>query len=46
MAATPIYDSTRKTIGGEDHPVIARFAPPAEPGSNEIRDAVAEALAE
>jgi hypothetical protein len=46
MAATPIYDFTRKTIDGEDHRVLARFAPPAEPGSNEIRNAVAEALAE
>lgn len=35
-----------KFLVGKNGRVIGRFAPPTEPGSNEIRNAVAEALAE
>ncbi len=35
-----------KFLVGKHGQVVARFAPPAEPESNEIRNAVAEALAE
>ena len=35
-----------KFLVGKDGRILARFAPPAEPTSNEIRNAVAEALAE